>query len=263
MVRIRNRCRWATCSVLVVGALLGLPDRAAGQPGQTPPAARVPGAPVYAAPPPPPAYGPPPTHAAPPPACACPPRQPAPPSSPRWGIGFHIGGMGVESEREDDDGEGDDARETRLGLIGAQLRFRLHRRWELELGGTYMEGELPGPGRMMRTSGAITLGAMFHLNPDSRWLWSVLAGVGGTRDRIWYRKDGDRVITAEFVEGLIRVGGSLERRFDHWGLAAQLYGVALERDDEELDGPDYIGRDGPVPEQSVGALLQIAANYYF
>jgi len=178
----------------------------------------------------------------------------------RWGIGLHLGGVGVTSERDEDDG---DPGKTELGLVGLQLRFRLHRRWELELDLTHMEGELPGPGDTRRSTGAVILGGMFHINPDSRWLWSVLAGIGGGKDRVWYEKSGERVTQAEFVEGIFRLGIGLERRFDRWGLAAQLYGVGMARDEEELDGPAYIGRDGPVPEQSSGGLFQLVGNYYF
>lgn len=182
------------------------------------------------------------------------------PEPPRWGIGLHLGGMGVKSEADLDD---DDAQKTDLGVIGVQLRFRLHRRWELELDLSHMEGELEGPGGLTRSSGAVVLGGMFHINPDSRWLWSILAGVGGTRDRVWFEKDGDRETQAELAGGLFRIGVGVERRFDSLGIAAQLYGVGLERNDEELDGPAYVGRDGPVPERSSGGLFQIVGNYYF
>jgi hypothetical protein len=182
----------------------------------------------------------------------------APPAFARWGIGAHMGGLGVVSAR---DADGDDG--TEMGLAGVQLRYRLHRRWELELDLSAMGGELPGPGDTHRATGAVILGGMFHLNPDSRWLCSVLLGVGGARDRIWYEKNGEHETLADFVEGIGRIGFGVERRFDRWGIGAQLYAIAMARDEEELDGPDYIGRDGPVPEESSGGLFQLAASYYF
>ncbi len=206
-------------------------------------AAQAPGAPPHYAPPP----GPPSTVV-----------QQAAPAFRRWGIGAHLGGLGVISAR-DEDAEN----ETEMGLVGVQLRYRLHRRWELELDVSAMGGELAGPGDRRRTTGAVILGGMFHINPDSRWLCSVLLGVGAARDLVWYEKDGDHVTEAEFIEGLGRIGFGLERRFDRWGIAAQLYAIGMARDEEELDGPDYIGRDGPVPEESSGALFQMVANYYF
>jgi len=178
----------------------------------------------------------------------------------RWGIGVHLGGMGVR--KHEDDGN-DDGPKTDLGLVGLQLRYRLHRRWELELAFSYMEGQLPDLGDTRRSTASLILGGMFHINPDSRWLWSVLFGIGGARDAIWYEKQGDRIVQSEFAEGLVRLGVGLERRFESWGLAAQLYGVGLERDDDKLDGPAYVDRDGPVPQHSSACLFQLVASYYF
>jgi hypothetical protein len=236
---IRARCYSAMWSAVILSLTAGMASQAAAQPGAPPP---------------------PPPHAGPPPPAPVPIAIEAAPHLRRWGIGVHLGGLGITSEREDGAGE---ARTTDLGLAGVQLRFRLHRRWELELGLTHMQGELPGPGETVRSSGAITLGGMFHINPDSRWLWSALVGIGGVRDHVWTEKDGDRVTRARFAEGMFRLGAGLERRHDRWGLAAQLFAVGLERNDDELDGPDYIGRDGPVPERSSGGMLQIVASYYF
>lgn len=211
--------------------------------------------------PPPPVYSAPPlAHAAPPMTAQVPVVIQAPPRMLRWGLGFHVGGMGVSPEQ---DGEVDEANKVDMGLVGAQLRFRLHRRWELELDLSYMEGALPGAGETRRSTGALILGGMFHINPDSRWLWSVLLGVGGTRDQIWYEKQGERVTQADFAGGMARIGVGLERRFARWGIAAQLFGVGLERNNEELDGPAYVDRDGPVPQHSSGGLFQLVGNYYF
>ena len=181
----------------------------------------------------------------------------------RWGIGVHLGGMGLEPTTEDGEEvvEGD-ADRTDLGAAGLQVRFRLHRRWELELSATHFAGELGDTGQL-RSSGSLTLGGMFHFNPGSRWLWSGLLGIGGTHDTISVEKGDERVTTAEFSEGHVRLGVGLERRFDRIGIAAQLYGVAFERNDDELDGPAYEGRDGPVPARSSGGLFLLVGNWYF
>ena len=247
---VRTLCYSVAFGILMVAA------SASAQPSATPPPGAPP--PVYAAPPPP--YAPPPPHAAPPMTAQVPVVIQAPPRMLRWGLGVHFGGMGVSPEQ---DGEVDEANKVDMGLVGAQLRFRLHRRWELELDFSYMEGALPGAGETRRSTGAVILGGMFHINPDSRWLWSVLLGVGGTRDQVWYEKQGERVTQADFSGGLARIGVGLERRFARWGVAAQLFGVGLERNDEELDGPAYVDRDGPVPQHSSGGLFQLVGNYYF
>ncbi len=230
----RQSCYLSASSLLIVAVLAGAAGDAAAQP---------PGAPPRHEPPP-----------GPPVAVV----QEARPASWRWSIGVHLGGLGVVSTRDPDAGD-----ETEMGLVGVQLRYRLHRRWELELDVSAMGGELSGPGDTRRASGAVILGGMFHINPDSPWLCSVLFGVGAVRDVIWYEKDGEFETQAEFVEGLGRIGFGVERRFDRLGVAAQLYGIGMVRDEEELDGPDYIGRDGPVPEESSGGLFQLVASYYF
>jgi hypothetical protein len=181
-----------------------------------------------------------------------------------WGIGIHLGGLGLEPRNADGDelteGTSD---KIEMGAAGVQLRYRLHRRWELELAATHMAGELGDTGAE-RHSGSLVLGVMFHINPDSSWRWSGLFGIGGVHDEISVEKDGERVTTAEFAEGLVRLGIGLERRFDRWGIAAQLYGVGFQRNDEELDGPAYEGRPGgPVPAHSSGGEFLLIGNYYF
>lgn len=181
-----------------------------------------------------------------------------------WGIGVHLGGLGLEPRNADGDelteGTSD---KIELGAAGIQLRYKLHRRWELELAATHMAGELGDTGAE-RSSGSLILGVMFHINPDADWQWSGLLGIGGAHDEISVEKNGERVTTAEFSEGLVRLGIGLERRFDRWGIAAQLYGIGLRRNDDELDGPAYEGRDGgPVPARSSGGELLLLGNYYF
>ena len=183
----------------------------------------------------------------------------------RWGLGVHLGGVGLEPLDEDGDelteGTSD---KIEMGAVGLQLRFKLHRRWELELAATHMAGEMSGDTGAERHSGSLTLGVLFHINPDDNWIWSGLFGLGGTHDEIMVDKNGEHVTTHEFSEGHVRLGVGLERRFDRFGIAAQLYGIGFERNDEELDGPAYEGRDGgPVPARSSGGEFLLLGNYYF
>ena len=182
----------------------------------------------------------------------------------RWALGVHLGGVGLEPTNEDGDelteGTSD---KIEMGAVGLQLRFKLHRRWELELAGTHMAGELGDTGAE-RHSGSLTLGVMFHINPDANWIWSALFGFGGTHDQIMVEKNGEHQTTAEFSEGHARLGIGLERRFDRFGIAAQLFGIGFERNDEELDGPAYEGREGgPVPARSSGGQFLLLGNWYF
>lgn len=182
----------------------------------------------------------------------------------RWALGVHLGGVGLEPRNE----EGDELTEgtsdkIEMGAAGLQLRYKLHRRWELELAATHMAGELGDTGAE-RHSGSLTLGVMFHINPDANWIWSGLFGLGGTHDEIVVDKAGEEVTTAEFSEGHARLGIGLERRFDRWGIAAQLYGIGFTRNDDELDGPAWEGRPGgPVPAHSSGGQFLLLGNWYF
>jgi hypothetical protein len=92
----------------------------------------------------------------------------------------------------------------------------------------------------------------------------VLAGLGGAHDHLETEtKTGERRTAAEFSNGLFRLGIGLEKRWDRIGLAAQLYGIAMKRNDDELDGPDFIEQDTPIARKQSGGLFQIAASYYF
>ncbi|HLU66643.1 MAG TPA: hypothetical protein VKZ63_10225, partial [Kofleriaceae bacterium] len=172
----------------------------------------------------------------------------------RLGVGLHLGGMGLSPDE-------DRARKTELGGGGLHVRYRIHRRWDLQLELSHFQGEVPGA-MLHRHSSAVALGAMFHFNPGSDWLWSGLVGLGGTRDDLTAGKDREEPV-ARLAGGLFRVGVGLERRFDRIGVAAQLYAVGHQRNDEELDGPTFAGGDGPVPARSSGGLFQLAASYYF
>lgn len=185
----------------------------------------------------------------------------APAPERNWGIGLHLGGMGVHPEHDDSE-----EAHTALGGGGVQVRYRLAPRWELELDlSGYEENRRENDGDgLRRTMGVVMLGAMFHINPHSDWKWSVLAGVGGAHDTLEAEnKAGERRRVAEFSNGVFRLGIGLEKRWERFGLAAQIYGIGMERDDDELDGPDYMDQDTPIARKQSGGLFQIVGNYYF
>ena len=185
----------------------------------------------------------------------------APAPERNWGIGLHLGGMGIHPK--DDDRE---EAVTNLGGGGLQVRYALARRWDLELDlSGYGEDrhENDGDG-LHRRMGMVMLGAMFHINPDSDWKWSILAGIGGAHDQLEASsKAGERRTVAEFSNGVFRLGVGLEKRWERFGLAGQIFGLGMERDDEELDGPDYMDQDTPIARKQAGGMAQIVGNYYF
>ena len=104
---------------------------------------------------------------------------------------------------------------------------------------------------------------MFHINPDSQWLWSVLLGIGVARDEVWYEKGDEHITQAEFAEGVARMGIGLERRFGSWGLAAQLYGVGMSATRRSSTGRPTSAAMARFPEKSSGGMFQLVANWYF
>lgn len=173
----------------------------------------------------------------------------------RWSLGVHAGGMGLESKANPE-------RRTELGGIGVHLRYQFADRWAADLAATHMQGELAEPSMLDRHTGSLTLGLAFFFNPDASWRWSALLQLGGSRDTIVKREDPSD-IQAEFAGGQARLGVGLERRFDRWSFGGQLLAVATSRNDEELDGPAFIGMDEPVPAEASGGLLQLTASYSF
>lgn len=167
-----------------------------------------------------------------------------------WGVGFHATGLGLQSKADPE--VKDD-----LGGAGIQGRYRLNARWELELAADHIQGERDdGLERDLRL---MTLGAMFHINPQSQWDFSVVAGLGGAREDVTQKNKGQ----AAFEHSQAYLGVALERRFQHIAIEAQLRAVGLHRNDEKLDGPDFAGLDVPVPQQSSGGQLLLSACYYF
>jgi hypothetical protein len=184
---------------------------------------------------------------------------------PRWVVGLHVGGVGLMSEAEEekasDAGTGDPPR-TKLGGGGGTVGYRLAHRWELQLDFFGLSGDLPG-GLLHRKTAGVVLDGLFHFYRGSAWTWSAILGVGAARDAISAEKMGQEVTQARFEESVGRIGVGVERRFGQLGLAAQLYGIGFTRNDDKLDGPDYVGRDGPVPMKACGSLFQIGASYHF
>jgi hypothetical protein len=174
----------------------------------------------------------------------------------RWGIGFHLSGLGLASEAAPDES-------FELGGAGIQVRYRLAPRWEFELAVSRVRGERERDG-LERDLRLGTLGVAFHLTPKSPWDVSLTAGFGGGREDVSAPAGkAMQPAAAAFAHAHAYVGVGLERRFRRWGLGGELRAVGLARDPDELDGPAFAGADVPVPEESSGAQLRLAATYFF
>ena len=179
----------------------------------------------------------------------------------KWGVGFHLTGMGLSPA----DTETDTEDELGLGGAGLQVRYRLNRRWELEAELDQVKGELEDGG-LSRDYKSMTLAGMFHINPQSQWTWSVVAGLGGGSDDVRFAQMTDGKPTsssATFSHAHLHLGVALERRFKHIGVAAQLRAIAMARNEDEADGPAFAGSDEPTPREESGARFNLVVTYYF
>jgi hypothetical protein len=184
----------------------------------------------------------------------------------RLGVGLHVASLAI-ANREDPEAE-----PTHLGGGGLQVRYRLNRRWELELGFTALretdeDGEvLDGP-----EIHAATVGALFHMRPGRRWDWYLLGAIGGIH--VGDRRDDDH----DKGRAMAQLGIGIERRWNHLSIAAELraVGIAPEHDESAGREVDVAGRGAapppPPPPPPVrnddrgdaGAQFQVSATYYF
>lgn len=214
-------------ATLAFAATLVLPAVAAAQPGAAPPGAIPPVDPA--------------------------PQVYTPELDHKLGIGLRLGGMGLESSA-------DPERKAELGGGGVHVSYRFTPRWSIELNIEGMSGEL-ADGRTRQTS-MVTLGALLHLTPLATWDWYLAGGLGAVHDNILVGGP-DTDVMYEFSEGMVQLGGGVARRWDRVSIGAELRLVGMSRSDEELDGPEFEGRDGPVPLESGGGQFSLTGAYFF
>ena len=173
----------------------------------------------------------------------------------RLSVGIHASGGGLS------DADDESAEELDVGGGGLTARYAISRRWDIELSGEGLSGESP---ELRRSLGIVTLAGRFRFNPTARWRWSALAGIGSADEEVeLLDNDGDPILTRQFRHAVFTIGGGLERRFGRIGVSAELRVLGLVRDDEELDGPEFAGKNSLIPENSSAGELRIAAAYYF
>jgi hypothetical protein len=170
----------------------------------------------------------------------------------RLGAGVHLASTSLA------DGSGDEA--TDFGGGGLQIRYRLAPKWELELSLGGATAETP---ELDRELGVGTLGVLYHFNPSSRWVWSALGGFGGAGETVAIKSGGEVVTERELENGLLYLGGGIERRFGRISVAAELRLVAMSRDEDAADGPEFAGKDSPVPREMSGGQLRVMGTFYF
>jgi hypothetical protein len=183
--------------------------------------------------------------------------QPPPELTRRIGIGLHFTGLAIANEANPDD-------PTELAGGGIQIRYRMNRRWELQLALDSLreqdeEGMPVGP-----ELHSATVGVMLHLSPLRPWDVYLLGAIGGIGER-----DEPSRTSVERAEsrGQFHVGVGLERRWRSFSINAELRGVGIApAEDEPMTTTP---RPGSVPpavneaEPDSGVMVTLGGTFFF
>lgn len=172
----------------------------------------------------------------------------------RLGVGLHASSTSLSDPNDDG------ADPVELGGGGLQVRYRLAPKWELELS---LGGASAETAEADREMGVASLGVLYHFNPASKWVWSVLGGIGAAGETVTIKSNGEPATERELENGMLYLGGGLERRFGRFSIAAELRLVGISRDEEAADGPEFAGKDSPVPREMSGGQLRLMGTFYF
>ena len=112
-------------------------------------------------------------------------QEPEPWEQQRFGLGLRLGSLGLSQ------GEGS---EQTYGTAGIAARYRLTRRWELELALDHGTEQREDGSAGLRELNSSTLSALFHLRPQARWDLYLLAGVGSSERRFSDRERWDEAV---------------------------------------------------------------------
>ncbi len=185
----------------------------------------------------------------------------------RLSVGLYVEGGGLA----DSEAEAGDLSELETGGGGLDLRYRIARRWDIELSAGALEGENDS---LRRSMDIVTIGARFHFNPESKWRWSLAAGIGSASETVEVfgsdvADDDDRPTAAAVGEVIERsdeyehvvayFGGSVERSFGRILVTAEIRAMALGSGEDAVISE--IGR--PIPEESSGGQFRLQAAYRF
>jgi hypothetical protein len=217
------------------------------------------------------AYGP-------PGACECPPpapvapmiAAPAPAALPSWSIGLRLTSIGVHPANTD--GEND---QSNFGGGGVEVRYRLAPRWELGLSLESAREVLEDGNQGDREMRLSMLSARFHLDPYATWDIFFTGGVGGAAV-VPADLRGD--VPKDAVRAAGTLGAGIERRFGHFGLAAELRVLSVAPADasssdasQPMATASATGTTTPPPPPSpatddpgsIGGAFSLTASYEF
>ncbi len=180
-----------------------------------------------------------------------PPATSAPTPFKRWGIGLHTSSGEMSSSLNPDN-------KIKFGGGGLHVSYRVNHRWGFQVSLDATKGEY-APG-IDRDSRPMTLAATLHLGNSPTWDWYLLAGFGGSREIVTSMDPNGREIELEYRQVHVHMGGGLEYRWGSIGLGAEFRIVGAARDENYTQGAPA---EGPVPEESSGAMLRLVGTYHF
>ena len=141
-----------------------------------------------------------------------------------WELGAWVGGLGLGGA-EPEGGRGSTAQDPHgFGGVGLQARYRLRRRWGLELSWGILHSEGSGGTARDMTPGTASL--LYYPNPSGLLQLYGLAGLGVGPTR-WFDKESDATIGSSLA-GLAQVGCGATLDLHPLHLHADIRGVLLE-----------------------------------
>ena len=180
----------------------------------------------------------------------------------RWAVGLSIGHMTVAP-----DATPDSKSEFGYGELSLRFRATLHLELELAVGGGRQQLDKGQDGDLESHTGI--LAARWRFFPQHKWNFYVEAGLGGAAI---VHKDASDKETNNAMQPLGMFGVGLERRWNHFALAAELRGIGMgEKKQDTMAVPATTG-GGTDPgttmtqttiEKRSGGTFTIGASYYF
>jgi hypothetical protein len=165
--------------------------------------------------------------------------EPAPAPPPvrqrRWSIGLNVGSLGVAPHAQPEN-------QTEFSVGQLALRYRPWRRLEIELalgGGTEEYDDGTKGDRQVSTS---VLALRYRFNPQKRWNWWLMAGMGSFAVTSTYASDEEKEAS---VQSTLQFGVGIERRWRRFALQLELRAVGVAPNEEGDVVYDGGGADMP------------------
>ncbi|HUS26999.1 MAG TPA: hypothetical protein VMZ53_00765 [Kofleriaceae bacterium] len=199
---------------------------------------------------------------------------PAPPPvrQRRWSVGLNFGGLNVAPHTQPEN-------ESEFGVGQLALRYRPWRHLEIELalggGREQLEDGTEGE-REVSTS---VLALRYRFNPQKRWNWWLMAGMGSFAVTNQWASDDEKEAA---VQSTLQFGVGLERRWHRFALQLEIRAVGVAPNEDDMTVYDGGGAVPTAPGETMeptpppkdptyspaadgwkGGQTTIGASYYF